>query len=121
MGRYEFENGTIIEVTNDGMNIKGNNTTITGETTASIEKRKLSKEIHDYVDNQVRYLEHTDEYAEHNINILSNDIKMLNRKISDLNYEKLATRSELEDLKAWFWSFVIVSAVSFFMLLICLS
>ncbi|MDY2528732.1 hypothetical protein SOP56_02525 [Weissella confusa] len=118
MQRYEFENGPIIEVTNDGMNIKGNNTTIAGETTASIENRKLSKEIHDYVDNQVRYLEGTDEYVEHNINILSNDIKMLNKKISDLNYEKLETWSELEVLKACFWSFVIFLVVLAFMLLI---
>lgn len=121
MERHEFENGTTIEMTNDGMNIKGNKTTITGETTASIEKRKLSKEIHDYVDNQVRYLEMADEYVEHNINALSNDIEMLNQKISDLNYEKLKTRLELEDLKVCFWSFVIFFAALFLGLLIYLS
>lgn len=117
MERHEFENGTIIEVTNDGMNIKGNKTTIAGETTASIEKRKLSKEIHDYVDNRVIYLENTDEYVERRIDRLSSDIEMLNQKISDLNYEKLKTRSELETLKAWVWSFVIILAVLAFMLL----
>ncbi len=121
MDRHEFEKGTTIEMTNDGMNIKGNNTTITGETTASIENRKLSKEIHDYVDNQVRYLEMVDERVEHNINILSNDIEMLNQKISVLNYEKLETWSELAALKASFWSFVIFLVVLAFMLLIYLS
>lgn len=121
MERHEFENGTTIEVTNDGMNIKGNNTTITGETTASIENRKLYKEILEYVDIQVKYLETADEYVEHNINTLSNEIEMLNQKISDLKYEKLKTRLELEDLKAWFWSFVIVSAAVFLGLLMYLS
>lgn len=121
MKRYEFENGPIIEVTNDGMNIKGNNTTITGETTASIEKRKLSKEIHDYVDNRVIDLENTDEYVERRIDRLSSGIEMLNQRISDLNYEKLETRTELEVLKACFWAFVIFLVVLAFMLLIYLS
>ncbi|MDU2155124.1 hypothetical protein [Veillonella sp.] len=103
------------------MNIKGNNTTFTGETTASIENRKLSKEIHDYVDNQVIYLENTDEYVEQQLDSLSSDIEMLNKKISDLNYEKLETRTELEVLKACFWSFVIVLVAVFLGLLMYLS
>lgn len=121
MERHEFENGTTIEMTNDGMNIKGNKTTIAGETTASIEKRKLSKYILDYVDNQVKYLERTDEYVEQQIDNLSSDIEMLNKKISDLNYEKLETRTELEVLKACFWAFIIFLVVLAFMLLIYLS
>lgn len=121
MQRYEFEDGTIIEVTDDGMNIKGNKTTIAGETTASIEMRKLSKEIRDYVNTRVKYLEHTDEYVEQQIDSLSSDIEMLNKKISDLNYEELETRTELEVLKACFWAFVIFLVALAFMLLIYLS
>lgn len=121
MERHEFENGTTIEMTNDGMNIKGNNTTLTGETTASIENRKLSKELHDYVDNQVIDLENTDEYVERRIDRLSSGIEMLNQRISDLNYEKLKTRSELEDLKVCFGLFVIFSVALFSGLILYLS
>lgn len=121
MEKHEFENGTIIEMTNDGMLIRADNIMIDGENITSIEKRKLSKEILEYVNNRVMYLQNTDDYVGRRIDRLSSDIGMLNKKISDLNYEKMETRSELEDLKAWFWSFVIVSAAVFFMLLICLS
>ena len=45
----------------------------------------------------------------------------LNKKISDLNYEKLETRTELEVLKACFWAFVIVLVAVFLGLLMYLS
>lgn len=125
MEKYEFENGTIIEMTKDGMLIKADNIMIDGENITSIESSETSDDFQDYfqdyVDNRVRYLEMADKYVGQKIDILSSDIKRLNQKISDLNYEKWETRSELKDLKAWFWSFVIVSAAVFFMLLTCLS
>lgn len=125
MERHEFENGTIIEMTNAGMLIKADNIMIDGENITSIESSETSDDFQDYfqdyVDNRVRYLEVADKYVGQKIDSLSSEIARLNKKISDLNYEKLETRSELEDLKAWFWSFVIVSAAVFFMLLIFLS
>lgn len=103
------------------MNIKGNNTTLTGETTASIENSKLSKEIHDYVDNQVIYLKMADNHFELQNNILSDNIERLNEKIDKLNDEKLKTQLELVDLKICFGLFVIFSVALFSGLIIYLS
>lgn len=87
MEKYEFENGTIIEMTKDGMLIKADNIMIDGENITSIESSETSDDFQDYfqdyVDNRVRYLEMADKYVGQKIDILSSDIKRLNQKISD--------------------------------------
>lgn len=103
------------------MNIKGNNTTIAGETTESIENRKLSKEIHDYVDNQVIYLKMADNHFELQNNILSDNIERLNEKIDKLNDERLKVRAELDTLLVCVWSFFIFLVAVFLGLLMYLS